>query len=62
MNNTRFATIVHILTLLAKFPDQWLNSDWIAESISINPAIATSNPLKNGSKIVPIGRLKKALK
>ncbi len=39
MNNTRFATIVHILTLLAKFPDQWLSSDWIAESISINPAM-----------------------
>ncbi len=39
MNNTRFATIIHILTLLAKFPDQWLNSDWIAESININPVI-----------------------
>lgn len=39
MNNTRFATITHILTLLAKFPDQWLSSDWIAESININPVI-----------------------
>src|SRR5690554_751175 len=39
MNNTRFATIIHILTLLAKFPGQWLNSDWIAESISINPVM-----------------------
>lgn len=39
MNNTRFATIIHILTLLAKFPDQWLSSDWIAESININPAM-----------------------
>ncbi len=39
MNNTRFATIIHILTLLAKFPDQWLSSEWIAESISINPVI-----------------------
>lgn len=39
MNNTRFATIIHILTLLAKSPDQWLSSDWIAESININPAM-----------------------
>lgn len=39
MNNTRFATIIHILTLLAKNPDRWLNSDWIAGSIDINPVI-----------------------
>ena len=39
MNNTRFATIIHILTLLAKFPGQWMSSDWIAESININPVI-----------------------
>lgn len=39
MNNTRFATIIHILTLLEKFPNQWLSSDWIAESISINPVM-----------------------
>jgi DNA-binding IscR family transcriptional regulator len=39
MNNTRFATTIHILTLLAKYPNQWMNSEWIAESIHINPAI-----------------------
>lgn len=39
MNNTRFATIIHILTLLAKCPDEWLSSDWIARSIQINPVI-----------------------
>lgn len=39
MNNTRFATIIHILTLLAKYPDEWLSSDWIARSININPVI-----------------------
>lgn len=39
MNNTRFATIVHILTLLAKAPEEWLSSDWIAGSIRINPVI-----------------------
>ncbi len=39
MNNTRFATSIHILTILAKSPGEWLNSDWIAESININPVI-----------------------
>lgn len=39
MNNARFATQIHILTLLAKSPNQWLNSDWIAESIGINPVV-----------------------
>jgi DNA-binding IscR family transcriptional regulator len=39
MNNTRFATVIHILTILAKYPTEWLNSDWIAESININPVI-----------------------
>jgi DNA-binding IscR family transcriptional regulator len=39
MNNTRFATIIHILTLLAKSHDQWLSSDRIADSININPVI-----------------------
>lgn len=36
MNNTRFATNIHILTLLAKFPDEWLSSDFISKSIQIN--------------------------
>ncbi|PRD45489.1 Rrf2 family transcriptional regulator [Sphingobacterium haloxyli] len=39
MSNTRFATAIHILTLLAKAPGEWLSSDWIAGSIQINPAI-----------------------
>lgn len=39
MNNTRFATLIHILTLLARNPGQWLSSDWIAGSIHINPVI-----------------------
>ncbi len=39
MNNTRFATIIHILTILAKYPDQWHTSQWIAQSININPVI-----------------------
>lgn len=39
MNNTRFATAIHIMTLLAKSPDEWLSSDWIAGSIQVNPVI-----------------------
>lgn len=39
MNNTRFATVIHILSLLAKSKEEWLTSDWIAGSININPVI-----------------------
>lgn len=39
MNNTRFATAVHIMTLLEKSPQEWLTSEWIAGSIKINPVI-----------------------
>ena len=39
MSNTKFATVIHILTLLAKHQDKWLNSDWIAGSLNINPVI-----------------------
>lgn len=39
MSNTRFATALHILVLLVKYPGKWLSSDWIAGSININPVI-----------------------
>lgn len=39
MNNTRFATAIHILTLLAKDPQEWLTSDWIAGSVNVNPVV-----------------------
>lgn len=39
MNNTRFATVIHILTILADSGDEWVNSDWIAGSININPVM-----------------------
>ncbi|GAB0155820.1 Rrf2 family transcriptional regulator [Chryseobacterium sp. Alg-005] len=39
MNNTRFATAVHIMTLLEKSPQEWLTSEWMAGSININPVI-----------------------
>ncbi|WP_421871109.1 Rrf2 family transcriptional regulator [Marinoscillum sp.] len=39
MSNTRFATALHIMTLLADSKDEWLRSEWIAGSININPVI-----------------------
>lgn len=39
MNNTRFATCIHILTLLAKNKGEYLNSELIAESIGIHPVV-----------------------
>ncbi|NLI36494.1 MAG: Rrf2 family transcriptional regulator [Bacteroidales bacterium] len=39
MSNTRFATAIHILTLLTVSPGEYLSSEWIASSIGINPVI-----------------------
>lgn len=39
MNNTRFATAIHIMTLLAESPQDWLTSEWLAGSININPVM-----------------------
>jgi len=39
MNNTRFATAIHILTLLDHNPQVWLTSEWIAGSINVNPVV-----------------------
>ncbi len=39
MNNTRFATALHILSLLSKYHKEWLSSDWIASSINVNPVV-----------------------
>ncbi|MFT3980890.1 MAG: Rrf2 family transcriptional regulator [Ferruginibacter sp.] len=39
MNNARFAIGVHIMTLLAKFPGEWLSSEFIASSINVNAVI-----------------------
>jgi Rrf2 family protein len=39
MNNTRFATAIHIMTLLAQSPQEWFTSEWIAGSINVNPVI-----------------------
>lgn len=50
MSNTRFATAIHIMTLLAKDPQEWLTSDWIAGSINVNPVIVRKE----------LGNLKKA--
>src|SRR5256885_1030655 len=37
MNNGRLATSIHILTLLAMQKDELLSSEYIADSININP-------------------------
>lgn len=39
MNNTRFSTNIHILTLLAIYPQEWISSEFIADSININSVI-----------------------
>ncbi|REA64513.1 transcriptional regulator [Dyadobacter luteus] len=39
MSNGRFAISVHILTLLAKFPEEWLSSEFLSGSININPVL-----------------------
>ncbi|MFD2595472.1 Rrf2 family transcriptional regulator [Sphingobacterium griseoflavum] len=39
MSNTRFATAIHILTLLDHNPEVWLTSEWIAGSINVNPVV-----------------------
>ena len=54
MNNTRFSTAVHILTLLAKSPGDWLTSDWIAGSININPVIVRKeiSVLRNAGLVI----------
>lgn len=39
MNNTRFATAIHIMTILGRKPEEWQTSDWLAASININPVV-----------------------
>lgn len=51
MNNSRFAISLHILTLLDKFPDTLLSSDYMAGSINIHPVLVraeTGNLRKKG--------------
>ena len=39
MSNTRFATAIHIMTILGSKPEEWHTSDWLAGSINVNPVI-----------------------
>lgn len=39
MIRSKFATSVHILSLLAKFPEEWLPSEFIASSLNSNAAL-----------------------
>ncbi len=39
MISGKFAITLHILTLLSKFPDEYLSSDFLASSMNINPVL-----------------------
>ena len=39
MYNVKFATSLHILTLLCSADGEWLTSDYIAGSVNVHPAI-----------------------
>mgnify|MGYP000010397264 FL=1 len=39
MNNTRFSTALHIMTILGSKPEEWHTSDWLAGSINVNPVV-----------------------
>ncbi len=39
MVKSSLSTSLHIMTLLAMFPEQWISSKIIAESININPVL-----------------------
>jgi Rrf2 family protein len=39
MKDTRYAISIHILTILAGMPYEWVSSDFIAGSININPVL-----------------------
>jgi Rrf2 family protein len=39
MNNVRFATAIHILSLMHHYPEDWLSSEFIADSVNVNAAI-----------------------
>lgn len=39
MISGKFAITLHILTLLSKFPEEYLSSDFLASSMNINPVL-----------------------
>ena len=39
MISGKFAITIHILTLLSKFPDEYLSSDFIAGSMNVHPVL-----------------------
>ncbi len=51
MISGKFAITLHILTLMTKFPDEFLSSEFIAGSLNINPVLVRKeigNLKKNG--------------
>lgn len=39
MRKSKFAIVIHILTLLGTFRDEWLSSKIIASSLNVNPVL-----------------------
>jgi DNA-binding IscR family transcriptional regulator len=39
MISGKFAITIHILTLLSKFPEEYLSSEFIAESMNLHPVL-----------------------
>ncbi|MGK4569116.1 Rrf2 family transcriptional regulator [Flavobacterium sp. 3HN19-14] len=51
MISGKFAITIHILTLLSKFPDEFLSSEFIASSMNLHPVLVRKeivNLKKNG--------------
>jgi len=46
MNGSSFSVCVHILTLLSHFEGEYLSSDFIAQSINMNPAMVRKEVAK----------------
>ncbi|MEM6803597.1 MAG: Rrf2 family transcriptional regulator [Bacteroidota bacterium] len=53
MIKTKFSISLHILTLLALYPDEWMSSSSIAGSLNINPVLVRKEllALKEGALI-----------
>lgn len=59
MSDRRFSISIHILVLLAKNPDEWLPSDYLAGSMNINPVLVRkelSNLRRHGIVISKEGK------
>lgn len=59
MGNRKFSISVHVLVLLARNKEEWISSDYLAESMNINPVLVRkelSNLRKHGFVISKEGK------